>query len=409
MLGGASTAVRRNAQGSDVCSAFATSIMATQPPEMTPQPVRLALLITELAPGGAERCLVNLATRIDRRQFAPVVYSIRPRPAAGRDLLVQQLEAAGVPLRFADIRTKWQAPMVVGRLTKLLTEQQPQIVQNFLYHANVAGTLAARRALVPRIVLGIRVADPRRLRSWLERRVARNAARIVCVSQSVADFCRDRGFPAAKLEIIPNGIDVTPYENAVPLDLAELGVPSGRKAIVFVGRLHEQKDLAALISAAPNFLGQLPEHDLVLVGEGPQRRYLSRLAASLGIGHRVHWPGWRPEVPAILAAAEMLVLPSRWEGMPSVLLEAMAAGKPVVATRAEGVAEVLGDLAAEQTVAVGDVRGLTRRIVQLAQSPPLAQRLGQENRQRILAHFSLQEMVHRYERLYARLAHSTGR
>ena len=387
--------------------------MANQPPQKTPDPVgapvRLALAITELAPGGAERCLVNLATRIDRSRFEPAVYSIRPRPAAGRDVLVRQLEEAGVSVRFADIRSKWQAPLMVGRLAGLLAEQQPQIVQNFLYHANIAGTLAARRAGVPRIVLGIRVADPRRLRTWLERRVAANVDRIVCVSHSVADFCRDRGFPADKLEVIPNGIDVGRYEGAAPLDLAELGVSRGRKAIIFVGRLHEQKDLAGLISAAPNFLGQLPEHDLVLVGEGPQRQTLSRLGASLGIGHRVHWPGWRPEVPAILAAAEILVLPSRWEGMPNVLLEAMAAGKPVVATRAEGVGEVLGELAAEQTVAVGDMRELARRIVQLAQSPPLAQRLGQENRQRILAHFSLQEMVHRYERLYARLAHSTGR
>jgi glycosyltransferase involved in cell wall biosynthesis len=178
---------------------------------------------------------------------------------------------------------------------------------------------------------------------------------------------------------------------------------------VFVGRLHEQKDLAALIAAAPHFLDQLPDHDLVLVGEGPQRQSLSRLAGGLGIGHRVHWPGWRPEVPAILAAAEMLVLPSRWEGMPNVLLEAMAAGKPVVATRAEGVGEVLGELAAEQTVPVGDMCALARRIVQLAQSPPLAQRLGRENRQRVLAHFSLQEMVRSYERLYARLAHSAER
>ncbi len=323
-------------------------------------------------------------------------------------MLVEQLEQAGVAVRFADIRSKWQAPLAVGRLARLLAEQRPQIVQNFLYHANVAGTLAAQRTGASHVVLGMRVADPRRLRTWLERRVAARADRIVCVSQSVADFCRQRGFPADKLEVIPNGIEPGRYENVPPLDLAVLGVPAGRKAIVFIGRLHEQKDLPTLLAAAPEFLRQLPDYDLVLIGEGPEEHRLVRLANDLGVARRIHFAGWRADVPSILAAAEMLVLPSCWEGMPNVLLEAMAAGKPVVATRAEGVCEVLGELAAEQTVAVGDMQQLSQRVIQFAQNPPLAENLGQENRRRILAHFSLQEMVQQYERLYARLMFPAG-
>ncbi len=367
-------------------------------------PLRLALVITELEPGGAERCLVNLATRIDRARFAPVVYSIRPRPGAGKDLLVEQLAAAGVAVRFADIGSKWQAPLMVRRLKRLLAEQQPHIVQNFLYHANVAGTLAASQLGVPHILMGMRVADPRRLRSWLERRLAADVQRIVCVSQSVADYCRERDFPVAKLTVIPNGIDPSRWSGVQPLDLAELGLPTGRKAIVFIGRLHVQKELHELLAALPEVLQQLPDYNLLVVGDGPQRDALQRLAGENGTGQRVHFVGWRNDVPSILAAAEMLVLPSRWEGMPNVVLEAMASARPVVATQAEGVVELLGELAAEQTVGVGDMRAFTQRIIQFAQNSQLSFEIGQGNRERVLSRFSLQAMVGNYERLYAQLA-----
>jgi glycosyltransferase involved in cell wall biosynthesis len=366
-------------------------------------PIRLALVITELEPGGAERALVNLATHIDRARFAPAVYSIRPRPPRGKDQLVEQLESAGIPVRFADVRSRWQAPLAVSRLKRLLAEQQPQIVQNFLFHANVLGTLAASRLGVPHVLMGVRVADPRRSRSWLERRLTRRVSQIVCVSQSVADHCLQRGFPADKLVVIPNGVDVARLQGVQPIDLAELGLPPGRRAIVFVGRLHEQKGLDDFLAGSAKVFEALTAHDLVVVGDGPQRDALHRLASHLHVADRVHFAGWRADVPAILAAADLLILPARWEGMPNVVLEAMAAGKAVVATRVEGVAELLGDAADEQLVDAGDMDSFGRRIIQVVQNAQLAANLGQQNQTRVVSQFSLQAMVQAYERLYVRL------
>jgi glycosyltransferase involved in cell wall biosynthesis len=120
----------------------------------------------------------------------------------------------------------------------------------------------------------------------------------------------------------------------------------------------------------------------------------------LGIAPRVYFAGWRADVPAILAAAEMLVLPSRWEGMPNVVLEAMAAGKPVVVRRVEGTEELLGDLGREQIVDAGPKELLADRVIHFAQNPQLAADLGRKNQQRAIQLFSIETMVEKYERLY---------
>ena len=198
----------------------------------------------------------------------------------------------------------------------------------------------------------------------------------MCVSQGAMDHCRVLGYPAGKLTAIPNGVDYRQFAEAKPIELTQLGLPAGQRAILFVGRLDRQKGLDDLLANCPRVLAALPQHDLVLVGDGPERAALKDLAAARGIAGRVHFAGWRADVPEILAAADLLVLPSRWEGMPNVVLEAMAAGKPVVATRAHGVEDALGELAKEQCVPVGNGHQLAERIIHFAQNPQLACEIG---------------------------------
>src|SRR6478672_4816694 len=107
-------------------------------------PRRLALVITELEPGGAERCLVELATRLDRSRFLPVVYSLGPPPPVTKQLLVERLAGAGIPTNFLNMSSPWQYLAAVRKLARYFREQRPQVVQTFLFHANVVGTRAAR-------------------------------------------------------------------------------------------------------------------------------------------------------------------------------------------------------------------------------------------------------------------------
>jgi len=371
--------------------------------------ISVALVITGLAPGGAERALTRLAIGLPPAEFAVEVYSILPRPEAGRDLLVHELEQAGIPLHFLEVTARWKWFIVLRHLAGLLRKQQPDIVQTYLMHANVLGAWAAHQAGVTRVVTGLRVAEHRaRWRCWLERAAGRWAMRHVAVSESVAQFARARmGLDPAKLLVIPNGVDVERFRAALPADLSPWGVPAGRRAVVCLGRLEPQKGLDWLLEGAPRWLGELPRHDLLLVGQGPERARLERQASDLGISPRVHFTGWAADIPGILKASDLLVLPSRWEGMPNVLLEAMAAGLPVVARAVEGVREVLGDGASHelQVVSQNDAQAFYSSIVTILSQPELRARLGAENQRRAAVNFRWEKTIEQYAGLYRGLAH----
>lgn len=372
------------------------------------QPIRLALCITELDVGGAERCLTELATRLDRARFQPVVYSLAGPPANAARSLVPVLQSAGIEVHCLGARRMTSAGQAVWRLARLLKSQRAEVLQAFLYHANLAGRLAARAAGVRHVFCGIRVAERRtawRLRA--DRWTSRMVERYVCVSRDVAEFSRVVGrLPGERIVVIPNGVDVDRFDRAAPADLTQWGLAPGRRAVTFVGRIDPQKGLLPFLEHARTWLDALGSYDLLLVGDGPQRVELTARCRQLGLERRVHFAGWRDDVPAILRASELLVLPSQWEGMPNAVLEAMACGLPVVATDVEGVRELLGEAADEQVAPVGNQALFAEKLVAVASNLVLGRRLGAENRGRARGQFSLDAMVDAYAELYER---SVGR
>lgn len=367
---------------------------------MSTAPRRLALVITELEPGGAERMLVELALRLDRERFSPRVYSLASEPS--RRLLVDQLEAAQVPTHFLGVERATQYLTAVRQLAASFREHQIEVAQSFLFHANIVMARAAMAAGVKRLATGIRVADPRGWRNALERLATSRADRYVCVSQSVAEFLRRRSFQSEKLVVIPNGVELQRWKNAQAADLSQIGIAASRQALLFVGRLDSQKGIDRFLCELPALFRALPAHDLLVVGRGPLEQQLQRMASGMAIHERVHFVGWRENIPALMQASAMLVLPSLWEGMPNVVLEAMAAGKPVVATQSEGTVELLGLGALAQTVPVGDWAGFRSLVIEIATDATLAAKLSQQNQQRA-EQFSLKRVAERYERLYESL------
>ena len=379
-------------------------------PHDPPPPIRIALIITELHIGGAERCLVELAKRLDRAKYEPTVYSLRPPPPQNQAALVEELHRAGIDVRFLGARSWLSSPRVLISLWRHLRRQRPQIVQSFLFHANFFAAIAGRIAGVSRVIAGIRVAEPRKWHLQLARWTDRWITKYVCVSQAVASFSHTTGgLPLEKLELIPNGIDFHRFASASAVDLRTLGVAPGRRLITFVGRLDSQKGLAWFLPLAPRIFAQFQDHDLLIVGDGPLRQRLEQIVAELNIRPRVHFVGWRPDIPGILAASDVLILPSQWEGMPNVVLEAMAAAKPVIACNVEGVSELLGGLAREQSVPPGDSDAFFNQLALVLNDPARTAEIGEKNRQRAQTEFDLQDMVVKYDRLYTSAANSTFR
>jgi starch synthase (maltosyl-transferring) len=350
--------------------------------------------------GGAEKSLTQLAVGLAKRGFQPEVYSLGPKPER-RDALVTALSEAQLPVHYLGCTRWWQFWSAVRRLCHLFREQRPQCVQTFLFHANVVGALAARRAKVPVIFLGLRVAEPVSWRWRVQRWLASQIRQFVCVSESVASYaCSVGGLPAAKLTVISNGIDLEAVDARSPADLQDLGIASGRQAIICVSRMDRQKGIDWLLDHAPALLQRLPDHELVLVGEGPYFQSAQRKVKASRLADRVHLLGWRDDVLEMMKAAHLFVLPSRWEGMSNALLEAMACQLPVVAMDVEGVREVVGPGSAEQVAPLGNSEEFLKRVVALAESPQRARRLGQQNRRHVAEHFSLQRVNDAYTGLY---------
>lgn len=363
-------------------------------------PVRIAFCITELDAGGAERILAQLVLGLDRQEWEPQVWSLGPAgPYAG------VLTDAGIPVHCLDALHTWDAPRILWRLRRDWRAFRPALLQTFLFHANILGRLAGWSAAIPHIVSGIRVADRRsrffsRIDRWTNAFVERN----ICVSQGVADYCeKECGFDSAKIVVIPNGVDARLFAHAKPTDWQQLGLPPNATVLLSIGRLEEQKGIDDLLAAFALIAPQFSECHLVLVGDGPDQQKLKACSLSLGLGNRVWFLGRRTDVPALLAGARLFVLASRWEGMPNVVLEAMAAGVPVVATSVEGTRELLSERVTGWLVPPNNPPVLAQRIAEALQSPDAAYAIGKKAQHSVLSEFTTESMVAKYVALYCQL------
>jgi glycosyltransferase involved in cell wall biosynthesis len=329
-----------------------------------------------------------------------VVLSSPPTPPTDR--LKQMMSDNGISMTFLGGRGIGSAPFVCRRMQHWLRDCKPDLLHCLLAHANVLGAVAGHQSGVPHIVTGIQVAEQRRTSHLaLQRRTARFVEKHICVSRSVADFAaREMRLPREKLVVIPNGIDVDRFVGAKPIGAGRLGVHSSRRLLLFAGRLDPQKWPDWLLERMPDIFQRLPGHDLVIAGEGPMKDSLRRLAARLNVAERVHFVGWQSDVPRLLAASDMVLLTSRWEGMPNILLEAMAAARPIVTTDVHGARELLGSAVQLQITPQADSAAFVDAVVRIGSDSALAARLGGQNRERAASDFSMNQMIAAYIKLY---------
>jgi len=373
---------------------------------------RILEIIPTLDRSGAEKQLTLLAGGLERDEFDVHVCALtRGGP------LEADLRQAGIPVSIVGKRLKID-PAAFLRLRRLIARLRPDLVHTWLFAANAYGRAAALTCGVKRLVAGERCVDPWKTRAQLaiDRFLARYSVRIVANSPGVQEFYVRHGLPAEKFEVIPNGVAAAPPATTTRAEiLAGLGLPAGARLVAILGRLWPQKRVKDAIWAADVLKVVRDDVHLLVIGDGPDHEKLLKFREQVRIADLVHFLGHRADVPRLLPHLEALWSPSAYEGQSNAILEAMAAGIPVIATDVPGtrdlvVHETTGYLvpttaqaAAATTVNRDVAAGLAGHTLRLLDDPELGRRLGQAARRRMLDEFSVETMVARYRDLYRRL------
>jgi starch synthase (maltosyl-transferring) len=361
----------------------------------------VALVITELDVGGAENAMAALATGLDRRRWDARVIALGPEGA-----LAGPIREAGVSVMCLGVNPRRPIRAIARLAAALRRPRRVALVQSSLFHANVCSRLAAPWAGRPWVVGGLRVAE--RQKRWhlvCERATIPLAAGAVCVSEGVKRFSQEvGGWPSDRLSVVPNAVDTRLFDQTAAVPREWIGVPTEAFLALFVGRLDVQKGVDVLLDAAAKVMTSRPDWHLVLAGDGPLRATLvDRLATSQELARRIRLLGQRNDVPGLLQSADLLVLPSRWEGMPNAVLEAMAARRAVVATRVEGSEELVVPRETGWLVAPGDPEALASALLDAAADRDRLRRYGEAGRARVELEHTPSRTILAYERLWAGL------
>ena len=361
--------------------------------------ISVLYLITELSAGGAQSALLRLLTGLDRDRFFPSVACLYN----GDSPVAQSIRALDIPVFDASMGSRADIGALLS-LYRRIQGARPAILHSSLFHANLLGRIIGRLTDVPIIVCSERtMAMESEWRYVINRWTIGMVDRVTAVSDNVHDFCISQiGLPADKLTVIHNGVDL-PNKSASDAR-AELGLPPDGVVIGAVSRLYAVKGVQFLVRALVDTEAQY----LVIIGDGPQRPTLELLADRLGVADRIHWAGHRPNARNLMPAFDLFVQPSLHEGMPNTVLEAMAAGLPVVATAVGGTPEAVIDGSTGLLVPPKDPHALSVAISRLVASPELRRTMGNAGRARMQQRFSAEEMVQKTVRLYDELLKMKG-
>ncbi|MGL4461806.1 MAG: glycosyltransferase [Planctomycetia bacterium] len=357
---------------------------------------KILFIIPTLDQSGAEKQLALLARSLPTERFEPIVCAL-----THGGYYADELRAAGVPLYVLGKRHRVD-PTVLWRLYRLVKKLKPDLVHTWLFAANCYGRAAAYMAGVPKIVASERCVDSwkRSYQLMIDRRLAGVTAAVTVNSEAVKEFYERAGVDAAKLRVIRNGVEPIAPTTAEP---DRRGAPPGTAIILFIGRLWPQKRVQDLIWAADILRVGDRKFQLWIVGDGPRRPYLEKFRDSLDLDGAVRFFGHRTDAADFLAAADVLALPSQFEGSPNVVLEAMTAGKPVVATAIAGMDEAVADGVTGLLSPPRQPIGLAKSLDQLLQDADLRRTMGDAARRRAADLFGTARMTAEHVALYDEL------
>ena len=380
---------------------------------------RVVHLITKLELGGAQGNTLHTVRCLDRSRFSVALW-------AGDGGILNE-EAAAIPelsfelipplVREINPLRDLQALLILRQKLKAEIKQfapLPVILHTHSSKAGILGRLAGRLAGVRRLVhtyhgFGFNPTQPGPLRALfigLERWAGGMSRALIAVSRANLEQAVALGFcPREKIRLIRSGVALENFTRRNidrPAKRRELGLKPDSPMVLMVACLKPQKSPLDFVRIAKQVTAAAPEVEFVLAGDGELRPELEALVRELGLTERFHLLGWRRDIPELLWAADLLVLTSRWEGLPRVYPEALAAGLPVVGTAVDGAAEAVTEGETGYLFAPGDVAGMAGRVIALLRDPEQRARLSAAGPKRV-AEFDIRRLVPAQEALYEEL------
>jgi len=381
----------------------------SSPGRRTPElPMKVLFVINGLGIGGAELQLAELLLRINREQFQPVVYCLGARgPVA--DTLQRagvRVEVIGLP-RLRQCRAGDAVAVVakLSRFARLVRRERPQIVVGFLFWAYVTTAFVAAATRVPVVVttrVSLGLYKEKRWMLALERLANRLTTVIIANSEAVrTDAVRQERLPPDSFTVIRYGVDVSRFRTGIDHAMrARLGIGHADAVVGVVANLLPYKGHRVFLDAWRTVVARHPRAVAIFVGDGPLRSELEATARASAAPGSVVFLGTRGDVADVLSAVDVVAHPSFEEGNASAILEAMAAGRPVVATAVGGNVESVIDGATGLLVPPSDPVSLAEAICRLLEHPAEAAAFGGAARERATTAYGMDDMVREYERVF---------
>jgi glycosyltransferase involved in cell wall biosynthesis len=371
-------------------------------------PVAVLYLITSSNVGGAEKALLQLIKNIDRRSYRVYVCSVKKPGTFAHELA---LAADGFfSLNCAEqgrAAALFSAVPALVNLVRLLRSISPAILHCFLFRANILGRIAGRLARVPVIISSVRVLETSAFNNALDRMTASLESACIAVSEAARSYTiAHAGIAPQNITTIYNGIDCSEGDCEAAFSRADVSLDEEDIVLAVIGRLHRQKGQRIVLEALPGILAQASRVRVLFCGEGIEEPALRKRAGELGIAGQVRFLGLVENAARLLPHIDILVLPSLWEGMPHVVLEAMAAARPVVASRIAGLDELVVDGETGLLFNPGDPQSLAAALLVLITDRGRSRRMGEAGRTCVMKQFQLTTTVQKTVQLYEKLLHS---
>ncbi len=362
--------------------------------------IRVLQIIPSLDRAGAEKQFAFLCAGLPRDEFEVHACALtRSGPYAA------ELSNSDIPLWL--IEKKWKAdPLAYRRLVRLIRKLKPDVVQTWLFAANAYGRMAALQCRVQAIIGSEQCADPwkRGYQLHIDRWLGRRTSKIVVNGRGVKAFYTSRGVAPSKFVLIENGIESHRPSDVSRSELFEsLGLPTDARIVAAVGRLWPQKRIRDAIWTAELLKNVRDDVHFLIIGDGPQRRALERFRDNVQIDDRVHFLGHREDVPRMIEHFDLFWQTSGYEGMPNSIMEAMAAGVPVIATDIPGNNDLVRDGVTGYLAPVGDTAEFARKTNKLLDDRQLAATMGEAARREMIENYPVEKMVNRHATLFREL------